>query len=66
MKNITRVFCIVSALAAVFLVACGESKPAAVAAIDCDNSYLTRLQREQGNCLWDMGESTDRTRNRGV
>ena len=65
MKNITRVYCIVSALTAVFLVACGESKPAGVAVIDCDNPNLTRLQREQGNCLWDMGESTDRTRNRG-
>ena len=65
MKNITRVYCIVSALTAVFLVACGESKPAAVAVIDCDNPNLTRLQREQGNCFWDMGGSTDRTRNRG-
>ena len=65
MKSLTRVFCIVSALTAVFLVACGESKPAAVAVIDCDNPNLTRLQREQGNCFWDMGKSTDRTRNRG-
>ena len=65
MNNPTRVFCIVSALAAVFLVSCGGSKPAAVAVIDCDNPNLTRLQREQGNCLWDMGKSTDRTRNRG-
>ena len=65
MKNPTRDFCIVSALTALFLVACGESKPAAVAVIDCDNPNLTRLQREQGHCLWDMGKSTDRTRNRG-
>ena len=65
MKIIIRVFCIVSAMTAVFLVACGESKPTSVAAIDCGNPNLTHLQREQGNCLWDMGESTDRARNRG-
>ena len=65
MNNPTRVFCIVSALAAVFLVSCGETKPAAVAVIDSDKPNLTRLQREQGNCLWDMGKSTDRTRNKG-
>ncbi len=62
MKSITRVF-IVSALASFLLVGCGEgAKPTK---INCDNPNLTKVQREEGNCLWDMGEPTDRSENKG-
>jgi hypothetical protein len=59
MKNISRVF-IVSTLASFVLVGCGENdgpKPATI--------NLTKDQREKGNCLWDMGEPTDRSKNKG-
>ncbi|HEJ9539454.1 TPA: hypothetical protein SMN08_000139 [Proteus mirabilis] len=64
MKNITRVF-IVSALASFALVGCGEDDGPKPATINCDNPNLTKEQREEGNCLWDMGEPTDRSKNKG-
>ncbi|GIB80094.1 hypothetical protein VCSRO19_2930 [Vibrio cholerae] len=64
MKNITRVF-IVSALASFVLVGCGESDGPKPATINCDNPNLTKEQREEGNFLWDMGEPTDRSKNKG-
>ncbi|EHR6473442.1 hypothetical protein KUK78_003037 [Vibrio parahaemolyticus] len=64
MKNITRVF-IVSALASFVLVGCGEDDGPKPAAINCDYPNLTKEQRGEENCLWDMGEPTDRSKNKG-
>lgn len=64
MKNITRVF-IVSALASFVLVGCGEDYGPKPATIDCDNPNLTKEQRKEGHCFWDMGEPTDRSKNKG-
>ncbi len=64
MKNITRVF-IVSVLVSFVLVGCGEDDGPKPATINCDNPNLTKEQREEGNCLWDMREPTDRSKNKG-
>ncbi|MGP8291548.1 hypothetical protein ACT3OH_14880 [Vreelandella zhanjiangensis] len=64
MKNITRVF-IVSVLASFVLVGCGEDDGPKPATINCENPNLTKEQREEGSCLWDMGEPTDRSKNKG-
>jgi entry exclusion lipoprotein TrbK len=64
MKNITRVF-IVSALASFVLVGCDEDDGPKPATINCDNPNLTKEQRKEGNCLWDMGKPTDRSKNKG-
>lgn len=64
MKNIIRVF-IVSVLASFVLVGCGEDGGLKPTAINCNNPNLTKDLREEGNCLWDMGERTDRSKNKG-
>jgi hypothetical protein len=47
------------------MVGCGEDDGPKPATINCDNPNLTKEQREEGNCLWDMGEPTDRSKNKG-
>ncbi|EIY8173288.1 hypothetical protein MNO18_003272 [Vibrio parahaemolyticus] len=64
MKNIIRVF-IVSVLASFVLVGCGEDGGPKPKTINCNNPSLTKEQREEGNCLWNMGEHTDRSKNKG-
>lgn len=63
MKKITRVF-IVSALASFVLVGCGEGDGPKPAMSNCDNPNMMKEQREEGYCLWDMGEPTDRSKNK--
>ncbi|MFH4498720.1 hypothetical protein WMQ61_12465 [Vibrio diabolicus] len=64
MKNIIRVF-IVSVLASFVLVGCGEDGGPKPTTINCNNPNLSKDLREEGNCLWDMGERTDRSKNKG-
>ncbi|AVH26903.1 MULTISPECIES: hypothetical protein [Vibrio] len=64
MQNIIRVF-IVSVLASFVLVGCGEDGGPKPTTINCNNPNLTKDLREEGNCLWDMGERTDRSKNKG-
>ncbi|EIA1618838.1 hypothetical protein MA786_002938 [Vibrio parahaemolyticus] len=64
MKNIIRVF-IVSVLASFVLVGCGEDGGPKSTTINCNNPSLTKELREEGNCLWNMGEHTDRSKNKG-
>lgn len=64
MKNIIRVF-IVSVLASFVLVGCGEDGGPKSTTINCNNPSLTKEQREEGNCLWNMGEHADRSKNKG-
>lgn len=64
MQNIIRVF-IVSVLASFVLVGCGEDGGPKPTTINCNNPNLTKDLREEGNCLWDMGEPTDRSKNKG-
>ncbi|MBE4109742.1 hypothetical protein HJ114_10605 [Vibrio parahaemolyticus] len=63
MKNIIRVF-IVSVLTSFVLVGCGEDGGPKPTTINCNNPSLTKEQREEGNCLWNMGERTDRSKNK--
>ncbi|MDF4339307.1 hypothetical protein P3480_15810 [Vibrio parahaemolyticus] len=64
MQNIIRVF-IVSVLASFVLLGCGEDGGPKPTTINCNNPNLTKDLREEGNCLWDMGERTDRSKNKG-
>ncbi|MCR9473988.1 hypothetical protein NB502_19325 [Vibrio diabolicus] len=64
MQNIIRVF-IVSVLASFVLVGGGEDGGPKPTTINCNNPNLTKDLREEGNCLWDMGERTDRSKNKG-
>ncbi|HCH0355937.1 TPA: hypothetical protein NJ855_001581 [Vibrio parahaemolyticus] len=64
MQNIIRVF-IISVLASFVLVGCGEDGGPKPTTIKCNNPNLTKDLREEGNCLWDMGERTDRSKNKG-
>lgn len=64
MQNIIRVF-IVSVLASFVLVGCGEDGGTKPTTINCNKPNLTKDLREEGNCLWDMGERTDRSKNKG-
>ncbi len=64
MQNIIRVF-IVSVLASFVLVGCGEDGGPKPTTINCNNPNLTKDLREEGNCLWGMGERTDRSKNKG-
>ncbi|EPS3432073.1 hypothetical protein ACVD55_003518 [Vibrio alginolyticus] len=64
MQNIIRVF-IVSVLVSFVLVGCGEDGGPKPTTINCNNPNLTKELREEGNCLWDMGERTDRSKNKG-
>ncbi|HCH5748977.1 hypothetical protein R7F07_18410 [Vibrio sp. YT-16] len=64
MQNIIRVF-IVSVLASFVLVGCGEDGGPKPTTINCNNPNLTKDLREEGNCLWDMGERTERSKNKG-
>lgn len=64
MKSITRIF-IVSALVSIVLVGCGEEDGPKPTTINCATPELTKEQRVEGNCLWDMGDPTNRSKNEG-
>ncbi|HCG8421170.1 hypothetical protein [Vibrio parahaemolyticus] len=42
---------------------CGQ--PSNVEQIDCDSPSLTTAEKEQANCLWDLGDPTERSQNKG-
>lgn len=59
----TNMAFITSLLVAVFLAGCSDEPETLAADIDCEDPGLTKEERQQGNCLWDMGQPTDRSKN---
>ncbi|HAS3590872.1 hypothetical protein F0Q18_11830 [Vibrio cholerae] len=33
--------------------------------IDCDSPGLTKAEKQQANCFWNIGDPTDRSQNKG-
>lgn len=64
MRNFTRFF-IVGVVACSFLTGCKDDDGPRSPTINCDNPNLTPEQKKEGNCLWNMGAPTDRSKNKG-
>ncbi|EGQ7841511.1 hypothetical protein NDJ06_15600 [Vibrio alginolyticus] len=45
------------------LLGCDQSQD--IKNIDCDSPNLTKAEKQQANCFWNMGAPTDRSQNKG-
>ncbi|MBF4376731.1 hypothetical protein [Vibrio anguillarum] len=52
--------CLVTSL---LLLGCDQSQD--IKDIDCDSPNLTKDEKQQANCFWNMGDPTDRSQNKG-
>lgn len=58
---VSKIGCVFAVLMS--LAGCEEQPPSTD--VDCNNQDKTQEQSETRSCLWDMGEPTDRSKNRG-
>lgn len=45
------------------LLGCDQSQN--IKNIDCDSPNLTKAEKQQANCFWNMGDPTNRSQNKG-
>ncbi|ALG52965.1 hypothetical protein FORC6_2639 [Vibrio parahaemolyticus] len=50
-------------LTSLLLLGCDQSQ--VIKDIDCDSPDLTKAEKQQANCFWNMGNPTDRSQNKG-
>lgn len=50
-------------LTSLLLLGCDQSQD--TKDIDCDSPGLTKAEKQQANCFWNMGAPTDRNQNKG-
>ncbi|EOV5433729.1 TPA: hypothetical protein NJ621_001981 [Vibrio parahaemolyticus] len=50
-------------LTSLLLLGCDQSQD--IKDIDCDSPGLTKADKQQANCFWNMGDPTDRNQNKG-
>ncbi|MCG6316662.1 hypothetical protein K6U66_02480 [Vibrio alginolyticus] len=60
-----KVFILMTLFLSYSLLLSGCGQPSKVEQIDCGSPSLTTAEKEQADCLWDLGDQTERSQNKG-